>query len=115
MCQDRAPKHSPKLEGPPGRPPTLRHGQIASQLHASKYDPRTRHSLEAAISMPPRHRYATRSRPGAMPGAKTTCTAQTSVYQDEGRGLHAASLRTGREPEAPHRVPVVGQPVAECK
>jgi hypothetical protein len=36
MYQDRAPKHSPKLEGPPGRPPTLRHGQIASQLHASK-------------------------------------------------------------------------------
>jgi hypothetical protein len=36
MCQDKAPKHSPKLEGPPGRPPTLRHGQIASQLHASK-------------------------------------------------------------------------------
>ena len=36
MCHDKAPKHSPKVEGPPGRPPTLRHGQIASQLHASK-------------------------------------------------------------------------------
>ena len=36
MCQDNVPKHSPKLEGPPGLPPTLRHGQIASQLHAPK-------------------------------------------------------------------------------
>ena len=36
MCQDSVPKHSPKLEGPPGLPSTLRHGQIASQLHASK-------------------------------------------------------------------------------
>jgi hypothetical protein len=36
MYQDKAPKHSPKLDGPPGRPPTLRQGQIASQLQASK-------------------------------------------------------------------------------
>jgi hypothetical protein len=36
MCHDSVPKHSPKLEGPPGLPPTLRQGQIASQLHASK-------------------------------------------------------------------------------
>jgi hypothetical protein len=36
MCHDKVPKHSPKLEGPPGLPPTLRHGQIASQLQASK-------------------------------------------------------------------------------
>jgi hypothetical protein len=32
MCHDNAPKHSPKLDGPLGRPPTLRHGQMASQL-----------------------------------------------------------------------------------
>jgi hypothetical protein len=44
MCHDKAPKHSPKLEDPPGRPPTLRHGQIASQLHPSKYEPRIRQS-----------------------------------------------------------------------
>src|SRR5438552_9546215 len=58
MCQERAPKHSPKLEGPPGRPPTLRHGQMASQLHPSKYEPRTRQSTnelapDTAIATPP--------------------------------------------------------------
>jgi hypothetical protein len=57
ICQDRAPKHSPKLEGPPGRPPTLRHGQMASQLHPSKYEPRTRQSAnglgpDTAITTP---------------------------------------------------------------
>src|SRR5215467_6326966 len=58
ICQDRAPKHSPKLEGPPGRPPTLRQGQMASQLHPSKYEPRTRQSTnglgpDTAITNPP--------------------------------------------------------------
>jgi len=30
------------VERPPGTEPTIRHGQMASQLHASKYDPCTR-------------------------------------------------------------------------
>ena len=32
----------PYVERPPFTPPTIRHGQIASQLHDSKYEPRTR-------------------------------------------------------------------------
>src|SRR5438105_10199009 len=38
---------TPEVERPPGRPPMDRHGQIASQLQASKYDPAT---LQAGAS-----------------------------------------------------------------
>jgi hypothetical protein len=31
----------PEVERPPGTPSIIRHGQIASQLHDSKYAPRT--------------------------------------------------------------------------
>src|SRR6516164_3921381 len=53
---DNAPKHTPYVEGPPGRPPTLRHGQIASQLHPSKYEPATRQrvgAFDATTDVPP--------------------------------------------------------------
>src|SRR6476660_8615835 len=37
----RAPKQMPCVERPPLTPSTMRHGQIASQLQLSKYDPPT--------------------------------------------------------------------------
>src|SRR5262245_52116471 len=42
--------HSPYVEPVVSfMPPCIRHGQIASQLHASKYVPDTRHSLGCFI------------------------------------------------------------------
>ena len=37
LTTGRPPKQTPWVERPPGRPPTVRQGQIASQLHDSKY------------------------------------------------------------------------------
>ncbi len=36
ICQDDTNWQMPKVDRPPARSPTLRHGQMASQLHASK-------------------------------------------------------------------------------
>jgi hypothetical protein len=41
MCQLRTPKQIPFVDRPPATPPTMRHGQMASQLHDSKYEPLT--------------------------------------------------------------------------
>src|SRR5581483_7762109 len=41
MTHERMPSHSPWVDRPPGTPLIRRHGQIASQLHDSKYVPRT--------------------------------------------------------------------------
>src|SRR6266508_1042085 len=48
--QESAPKHSPYVEVPPGRPPIDRHGQMASQLQDSKYEPRTSQSPKSIIT-----------------------------------------------------------------
>src|SRR5215216_1071319 len=48
--QESAPKHAPYVEAPPGRPPIERHGQMASQLHDSKYEPRTPQSPRSIIA-----------------------------------------------------------------
>src|SRR6516164_9652352 len=40
ISHERAPRQSPCVERPPAAPPMRRHGQIASQLHDSKYEPR---------------------------------------------------------------------------
>src|SRR5205814_983931 len=42
--QPSKPKHTPFVERPPRTPSTIRHGQIASQLHDSRYSPATRQS-----------------------------------------------------------------------
>ena len=47
--QERTPKQIPWVERPPGTPAIVRHGQIASQLHDSKYEPRTCQSASPTI------------------------------------------------------------------
>src|SRR5215211_539788 len=47
---ESTPKHSPYVEAPPGRPPIERHGQITSQLHDSKSEPRTSQSPKSIIA-----------------------------------------------------------------
>ena len=54
------PKYSPALDEPPGRPLTLRHGQIASQLNPSKYEPRTPQSATGPDSVTPITHHPTR-------------------------------------------------------
>src|SRR5262249_12420529 len=51
MRHDSAKSHSPYVEPVVSfMPPCIRHGQIASQLHASKYVPDTRHSLPCCFT-----------------------------------------------------------------
>lgn len=40
----------PCVERPPLTPEIIRQGQIASQLHDSKYEPRIRHGVSTAIA-----------------------------------------------------------------
>src|SRR5215471_3419821 len=56
-CHERAKSHTPYVDPLPVRTPSRRRqGQIASQLHASKYEPDTRQFGMIALRLkPPRH------------------------------------------------------------
>ena len=85
-CHERAPKHSPWVEAPPGAPRTLRHGQIASQLQPSKYEPRTRQSIgtDGVAHMPAMSMPVVAWSPGASDGSIQIATPSPKAADADG-------------------------------
>src|SRR6266508_1069039 len=94
--QESAKSQMPKVERPPSRPPTCRHGQIGRQLQASKYVPSTAHaSVWLSRNVPPRavvlgHVWSV--------GATMLSSAQEGGCHGEAdpRGCHLGALRRRR-------------------
>src|SRR3954454_18602121 len=91
MRHASAPKHTPYVERPPWTPPTIRHGQIGSQLHDSKYAPEMDQLIRRTLERCPVARQLVRE---SVYVASTPTTSRTASADFESASRSVASRST---------------------